>query len=415
MLLTKHNGWLLGPIATVLGLLMNAIYVVGVHNIGLNIIIFSVVVYLLMTPLTVKQQKFSKFSAKMNPELQAIQKKYKGKNNDQAAMMKMNEETKALYAKYGVSPMGTCLPLLIQMPILFALYRVIWNIPAYVGGVKDAFMPLVDKLLELKGAEAFITEVASKNAINMEKLGYSANTVVDTLNKFSPVNWADLADKFPQISDLVLETQSTVDGMNNFLGLNIGVTPWHMVTTGWNEKQLMACVVALIIPVLAGLTQWFNTKLMPQPESNNNNGNDTMSSTLKTMNTVMPLMSVFFTLTMPAGMGLYWVASAVIRSIQQIAINKYLDKVDVDEIVKKNIEKENKKREKMGLPPQKVSNVAKTNVRNIEAPKKKEISAEEKAKQISSSTEYYKNRSAKPGSLASKARMVEQYNEKSKK
>lgn len=90
----------------------------------------------------------------MNPELQAIQKKYKGKQ-DQASMMKMNEETKTVYSKYGVSPMGSCLQLLIQMPILFALYKVIWNIPAYVGGIKDAFMPLVEKLLNNSAAHIF--------------------------------------------------------------------------------------------------------------------------------------------------------------------------------------------------------------------------------------------------------------------
>lgn len=107
------------------------------ENIGLCIILFTILIYVLMLPMTIKQQKFSKLSAQMNPELQKIQKKYKGKQ-DQVSMMKMNEETREVYAKYGVSPTGSCLPLLIQFPILFALYRVIWNVPAYVAGVKEA-------------------------------------------------------------------------------------------------------------------------------------------------------------------------------------------------------------------------------------------------------------------------------------
>ena len=138
MLLTKSSAFLIGPIASVLGYIMNAIFWVqsqiGWANIGLCIILFTIVIYMILTPLTIQQQKFSRLSAKMNPELQAIQKKYKGKNGDQAAMMKMNEETQAVYAKYGVNPMGSCLQLIIQMPILFALYRVIWNVPAYVSG-----------------------------------------------------------------------------------------------------------------------------------------------------------------------------------------------------------------------------------------------------------------------------------------
>ena len=85
----------------------------------LSIILFTIVIYLLLLPLTIKQQKFSKLSAKMSPELQAIQNKYKDKKNDQAAMMAMNEEQRAVYAKYGVSPSGTCVQLLVQMPILF--------------------------------------------------------------------------------------------------------------------------------------------------------------------------------------------------------------------------------------------------------------------------------------------------------
>ena len=87
-----------------------------------------------MLPLTIKQQKSSKLMAVMQPEIQAIQKKYKGKENDQKAMMMMQTETKAVYEKYGTSMTGGCLPLLIQMPIIFALYRVIYNIPAYVIG-----------------------------------------------------------------------------------------------------------------------------------------------------------------------------------------------------------------------------------------------------------------------------------------
>ena len=219
MLLTKSTTFIIGPVANILGYIMNAIFwlqsQIGIENIGLCIILFTIVVYLLLTPLTIQQQKFSRLSNKMNPELQEIQKKYKGKNQDQQAMMAMNEETKAVYAKYGVHPMGSCLQLLIQMPILFALYRVIWNIPAYVSSVRDAFMPLAEALMEQSGAQAFLEEMAQSVNVTFNEM--TNLTIIDVLYKLNPSNWTALAEKFPDISSLIQSTQSKVDEMNYFL------------------------------------------------------------------------------------------------------------------------------------------------------------------------------------------------------
>ena len=122
---TQHSGTILGPIAKLLGWIMNAIFnlmdsVFGIQNVGLSIILFTIVVYMCMLPLTYKQQKFSKMNAKMNPEIQAIRKKYAGKQ-DQASMTKQRIEMQAIYEKYGCSPTAGCLPMLIQLPIIFAL------------------------------------------------------------------------------------------------------------------------------------------------------------------------------------------------------------------------------------------------------------------------------------------------------
>ena len=94
--------------------------------------------------------------------------------------------------------------------------------------------------------------------------------------------------------------------------------------------------------------------------------------------------------------------------------DKDLDKLDLDEVVKKNIEKNNRIREKKGLPPQKISDIAKTNVKAIDNSKKKTQTDEERRAAMEASTNYYKNVD-KPGSLASKAAMVAKYNEKTKK
>jgi len=417
MLLTKTTTFIIGPVATLLGYIMNAIFwlqeQIGIANIGLCIILFTIVIYMLMTPLTIKQQKFSKLQSKMNPELQAIQKKYKGKNQDQAAMMKMNEETKAVYEKYGVSPMGRCLQLLIQMPILFALYRVIWNVPAYVNTVKEAFLPLAQSLLNTSGVQDFMTEVAKANGVAFKEM--TELTLIDVLYKFKPDNWAELAKAFPDLKSLVESTQSSVDKMNYFLGLNIADSPMQIITAAIASGAVLLAIGAALIPILSALSQWFNTKLLDTSNQANqqNQQNDTMASTMKTMNTVMPLMSAVFCLTLPVGMGIYWIAGAVVRCIQQIVVNKKIDKVDIDELVKQNVEKINKKREKQGLPPQRITNTAKLNTKSIERPV---VSEEEKKEKIQKSTDYYKqNTTAKPGSLAAKAQMVKQYNERTAK
>ena len=149
--LTKSSVPIIGHIAVILGLIMDGLFRVtanfGVTNIGLSIILFTLIINLLMWPLTVKQQKSSRLMSVMQPELQAIQKKYRGKT-DNVSVMRMQNETKAVYAKYGTSMTGGCLFLLIQMPILFALYQVIYRIPAYVPSVYAVFKNAAEPVMQ---------------------------------------------------------------------------------------------------------------------------------------------------------------------------------------------------------------------------------------------------------------------------
>ncbi len=423
MLLTKNSTPIFKWIVALLGMIMNVIFMlqvnIGIPNIGLCIILFTIVIYMLMTPLTVQQQRFSKLSAKMNPELQAIQKKYGNDRNDQVAMTKMNEETQAVYSKYGVNPMGSCLQLIIQMPILFALYRVIWNVPAYVTHVYNAFQPLAQDLLSIgTKAEEFMETAAGSLNVNFKEM--TENTLIDVLYKFKPENWTELSNAFPDISSTVTSTQKAVDNMNYFLGLNIADSPWTIIRSAFEAGSVLLIIGAALVPILAAVTQWINAKLssVSNTDANTSGGGDATAGMMRSMNTVMPLMSAFFCLTLPVGMGIYWIAGAVIRSIQQLVINRSLDKMDIDEVVQKNQEKKNKKREKQGLPPQKISNTARMNTKTIEtpSPQKKQASVQDRANRVKASTEYYQNTTkAKPGSLAAKAQMVQQYNEKNRK
>ena len=411
IILTQSSTFLIGDIAKLLGIIMNWLFEFtssfGIENIGLSIILFTLVVKTIMFPMTIKQQKFSKISAVMNPEIRAIQAKYKGKS-DQESMMRMQEETKAVYAKYGTSPTGGCLQLLIQLPILYALFRVINNIPAYVASVKAVFMNIVTPLMATGGFVEKITPFAESHA--MSKADFTqANYVIDLLYKFTDEEWMELIAKFPDLTAVITENMERINHMNNFLGINLAEAPGFALTP------------ALLIPILSGATQWLSTKLMTanQPMMNEGDEENTMASSMKMMNNMMPLISAFFCVTMPSGLGIYWVATSVFMIIQQLILNMYFNRMDIEELIMKNLEKANKKRAKKGLPPQKVSNVAKQTVRNIE--NAEQIKEEQKKRieqtksQIKESTEYYNKGTAKPGSLAAKANMVQQYNERTEK
>lgn len=430
ILLTQYQGAILGPIARVLGWVMNGIFwildKIGIPNIGLAIIIFTIVIYLLLMPFTVKQQKFSKLSAKMNPELQAIQKKYNGKK-DNDSMMAMQQETQAVYAKYGVSPTGSCLQMLIQMPILFALYRVFMNVPAYVNQVKEAFFPLVDKLVKEPGSVEFLSNPENfSNAAMYAKQFTDESTVmtnnfIDVLNKASTAEWQSLAERFPNLAADVTNTMEKMEHYNNFLGLNMGNSPSFMVHQAISTGAWLMVVGALMIPILSAVTQWLNVKLMPQADTGSGQQDNTMASSMKMMNNIMPIMSAFFCYTLPAGMGLYWVAGAVVRSVQQVLINKHIDKMDIDEQIKKNQEKREAKLKKKGIDPNKLNSYATMSTRNVQTSANKPKSSvssmtqEQKDEAMRKATDYYNKKAAKPGSLASKANMVKDYNERNNK
>lgn len=408
ILLTQRDGFIIGNIAKLLGFIMNGIFEllnkVGIESIGWSIIIFTIVTYTLMLPMTIKQQKFTRLSQIMNPELQAIQKKYANKK-DQASMMKMQEETKLVYEKYGTSPTGGCLGTVIQLPILFALWPVIQNIPAYVNGVKEAYLPLVNKIMATDGFQKIMEGIGSGKGININPSHYDytkSNTIIDVLYKFQDSTWDTLADKFPDLTELISSTKESLYEMNYFFGVNIAETPSTLLKTG----SVFLIVVAIAIPVLAGLTQWLSVKITQSATNSNQKDENNMVNQMNTMMKVMPLMSVFLCFTFPVGLGIYWITSSVVRTIQQVWVNKVLDKKPIDELVKENKEKAAKKRAKKNAVESKtVSTMAQKSTRNIEEPKRKMSSNKE--------VDSYKQ-NAKPGSLASKANMVSDFNNRKK-
>lgn len=413
-------------VAEILGYLMNGIYLLldkaGIPNVALAIILFTIVMYLLMTPLQISQQRFSKLNAVMNPEIQRVQAKYKGKR-DQVSQQKMLDETNAIYAKYGVNQAGSCIQLLIQMPVLFALYQVIYHIPGYIGLIGGKLRVVAEDASFVSFFTKFIEKLPN-NAQLTATLGtgskLTTESVMDTIYKLNPVQWSELlkeaADK--DYSAGLVSLHDYIERATNFVVMNISDTPMNLITTSFKAGQWGVLIAAVLIPLLAWGTQVLNMKLMPTANANKDS-KDTMSQTMNTMNTFMPLMSAFFCLTLPVGIGIYWIAGAVVRSIQQFIINRKLDRESIDEIIAKNQKKMNDKRAKRGLPPQKITESAHVSTRTIEAENrmKEEAQAErsQRAKARAKESSAYYNANAKPGSLASKANMVRAFDEKNLK
>ena len=427
LVLTKTGG-ILGPFAQILGWIMEALFrftsTFGIMNIGLCIILFTIVMKLLMLPLTLKQQKSSKLMAVMQPELQAIQKKYKGKN-DNDSMMRMNVETKAVYDKYGTSMTGGCLPMLIQLPIMFALYRVMYNIPAYAGSVRTYFDHIIEKLpAGFASSEVFTSLAETHNLANADYT--NMDKVVDLLYKLTDKQWEQLAGAFPDISQVVTSAGENViqaiNGMQQFWTMNITYTPFNVLKeflTGSSDVAMITAFIAFMIPVLSGLTQWYSTKLMTAAQPQMSDEENPSAAMMKSMNIYMPLMSVVLCFTFPLGIGLYWVASSILQVVQQLGVNAYLKKVDVDELIRQNVEKANRKRARKGLPPEKVNLKASETLKKLQEAEKKEETARAakvaKSKELAKESTAYYNKDAKPGSLAAKANMVQKYNEKHNK
>ncbi|MGN1085339.1 MAG: YidC/Oxa1 family membrane protein insertase [Lachnospiraceae bacterium] len=376
--LTKEDGLILGPISRLLGWILNGIYEflalftedvngIGIANIALCIILFTIIVKMLMLPLTIKQQKSTKLSTQMSPELTAINEKYKGKT-DEASRRKMQMETQAVYDKYGTNPMTGCLMLLITLPIMFALYRVIYAIPAYINDVYDMYELAAQAIKEVPDYAATLAQFvkdAGLSAVSVEKFtGYEVGVltdknVIDVLSKCNEDSWQALAAAFPSISDTLLGYSEPIIHVHKFVGgLNILNNP---------VQKGNYFSIGILIPILAMATQFLQSKLA-MAKTNNNAKDDPTASSMKVMNTFFPIMSGVICLMIPIGVGIYWIINSVVQIIQQIFINRYMDKIEVEDLIAKSQAKRAKKLKKMGIDTgSKMAEVAKTSTKSIEA------------------------------------------------
>lgn len=283
-----------------------------VSNYGLAIILFTVIIKLILLPLNVKSQKAMKKQQKIQPVIAELQQKYA---NDQE---KLQKEMMKIYKENNISMTGGCLPLLIQMPILVGLYRVIQRPITYLLGVaiKDFELPdIAAKVTMLRDAMA-------------DKIGNLATSSVEMIAKNSQIQLSKWAE--------IINGPSDPWAVNfNFLGLDLSSNPSAALSSIMRmDFSDWSIILLLLIPILAVVGSIAQTKItQAQSGQTKQNGTDSANQMSKSMNLMMPLMTAFFTLTLPAGLGIYWIISSVVQIIQQIALNYYFDKKGGDVVV----------------------------------------------------------------------------------
>lgn len=419
LLLSKSSMPLIKYVAQLLGWLIEGIYEVlyrlNIPNIGVAIIFFTIIIYTCLTPIQVKQQKMSKVMNIINPELQKIQKKYQGKR-DTVSQQKMQEETMALYSKYGVSPTGSCLPLLIQLPILFALYQVILYIPGYISRVADIFNGLASKIVSVNGYGDILAQFVKDNSVRNVSITAEATQkqVVDFLYVLKQSQWSKLANisQFSSFSGNITATAEQSRRINTFLTINISDSPWDAIRTGFSSIFsghatviiVVSLLIGIMIPVLAWFTQWLNMKLMPQQVPAGNDSGNSMANQMNTMNNIMPIISAVMCVTFNMGIGIYWIVGAIVRCVQQVVINRRIANLDPQAMIEKAKKKNEKKEQKRKDYTANISQNARTNV--------KKISPKFDTSKLSDVETAWDSEKVDPNSITAKANMVRSYDEK---
>lgn len=344
-------GTVFSPIGSGIGWLMNLIFeginAIGIGNVGLAIILITIIIKVAMLPLLMGQLKQAKLSRYMSPELRAIRAKYRGRR-DEKSLSAMQAETKALYDKYGVSQTGGCIQLLIQIPILFSLYNVLRNIPTYIGRINGL---LTGVLTGSNGNNGIMSDPNFIDTMNNNFGGVdwsNTSTAINALNSFTSDAWNKLADLFPAYSDSIHSTSSTILGMNNFIGLNVTISP----------NQILG--VYILIPIIAAVAQFFSGRLSQQ-----STGDPSTETTAKIMMFIAPIMTGFIGFTVPTGLGIYWIATSGVQIVMSYFINKHYDKIGAEELIRIASEKKKKKLAKKGIDAETLVNNANISTRHI--------------------------------------------------
>lgn len=272
-------------------------------NYGLAIILFTVIIRVVLVPLAIKQQKSLANTVRLQPKLQALQKKY-AKDKQ-----KFSQEQMKLYQEEGASPMGGCLPLVVQLPIIYGLYNVIYHPLLYIAQLgKDVTNRVIYDLftvLKVSYPSVFANMKTPSQALSNGQVEiYAAKLMPHHLDKLS----------FLPKNALMLDF--------NFFGLDLSTTPGYRFS------------IYLLIPILCYLSSFLQVWLSTRINKENNiaaNAPGTGGMNIGMM-LVMPLISAWISFTLPSGIGVYWIASNLIMMAQTILLNKFYNPKQLAEV-----------------------------------------------------------------------------------
>ena len=315
----------IGFLARWLGVVINALFVLVSsiterHALGITIILFTFLIRALLLPFSLKSKKSMQKTQSIQPEIQAINKKYEG-IKDPEAMKKKNQEIQTLYTKHGVNPLAGCLPMLIQMPIFIALMAIMNQTFLYINRLYDVY---VNQMAGLIHSMAGVLDTnrslfTSKIPDNMLRDGFNIGVnypenLARILSRLSGEEFSQLISTFPaQYADKAIEFGTMLaekDTIETFLTFSLS----QVAGTGFP---------GILIPIIAGVTTFASQYLLMKMQPNMAGAGPQAQATQKTMLYVMPIMFGFFTINAPIGVGIYWIAGNIVITVQELVLNKF--------------------------------------------------------------------------------------------
>ena len=346
ILLAATGNFILKPIAWVLSFIINAVFylvqLLTVHqSMAITIVLFTLVTRALMMPLTIKQQRSSRKMQRLQPKVQEIRDKY-AKKTDPESNQKMQLEISELYKKNKTSPMSGCLPLLIQMPIIFALYEILRNVPFYVTDMKEIFTAMATQVQGISGYADIITNNFADVTKTLSKFDASTlDSVIDFLYHLTRDQWANFKELAGLAGNAAFEANYALQESINTVGY--GIFTFNLAEApGWKG-------VGIIIPILSGVLTWLQSFISTRASEkrtkifNPDGKKDQSQASMKMMTYFMPIMIAFFAISLPVGLGIYWIASSAFGILFQVIADRIIDKEEYKEALRKKEEYEEKK------------------------------------------------------------------------
>lgn len=336
----------MGIINNFFGMILNLIFegvssFLPVGTLGVTIIIFTLVAQLLLTPLKLKQQRTTRAMGRVQPELQKIQKKYANKK-DKDSQLKQSEEMSALYKKHKISPFSGCLPLLIQMPIIFALFNVLRNPTTHIAKLGYVYHDIAQIIItKVANYQSLLSDAFAKVTQN-GMIAYDLTSVTNTqqgqglaqfLGHVNTEQWQQFLTSIPADVQTSLTTLLQQKHEYEWFLVNLVDTPAQLVSKG--------LYLAILVPIIAGASTFIFSKITMAASTamqQSSDGPNQTESMMKAMNIMMPIMTGTFAYTMPCGLALYWISGNIIMMVQQMWVNKVVEKEEA--IIAEKLQKE---------------------------------------------------------------------------